>query len=608
MSPRDTKRNKNATIGDVLMKSSAISRRMVLALGAGVLLAAGFGASAQAVGPASLAVVKPVMSCEQLAQADIKTADGVSVTIKSATVRDTDKGAYCTVAGSIAPAYNFQDNLPIEHWTQRLVMGGFGQASGCTPAMNGEFAVAGGGGPGGGGGAGNSANPDPEAAAWGVTPQARIDGGYLSNHMTVVASKAVIKAFYGQGPKYSYMTGCSAPGMQVLKEAQRFPEDFDGYSVGAPPLYQTVHDLGFWHGWEYHANSRADGSVVLKADKLPILHAATLEHCAKVSGVIDNDLQQPLECKFDKAWVQCRAGAPDSSKCLTAEEAGVAEQLYLGPNDGKGHFFEPSGFPPGSELQWRLSTDGKPADGEGPAPHGIHSFLMPPLSGQDTGTIMAQFSFTQAFLDKTREMEPLYNATDTNLRKLAARGAKVILWQGALDTTVQPSNSLSYYEGVQKEMGAKATDDFLRFFLLPGVGHCGGGDSANQADFLTPLMAWVESKQAPRVILAGKPVPLPPAPAGQGARGGGGPGGPGGGNPYAQAPRATVYTRPIYPYPAVARYKGTGDTNDAANYVSVKGPAKVPHPFDNASVRMLGPNILKFYQVSNGQLMAIPRP
>ena len=597
-------------------------------LSAGLLFLAASSVELNAADYANLAVVKPVLTCDQLAQADVKTADGVTVTIKTAAIRQTEKGPYCAVSGTVTPSYNFQANLPVEHWTQRFVFGGLGQASSCAPALNGEFAIAGGGMPGGGG---PNANPDPAAATWGTTPQQRINGAYLNNHMTVVAIKAVMKAFYGQGPKFSYMTGCSIGGWQTLEEAQRFPEDFDGFSVGAPPVYQTTHDLGFWHGWEYHANQRADGSIVLKADKLPILHAAAMEHCATASGVIDGDLQQPLACKFEKSWVQCPAGAADTSKCLTAEEAGVAEQLYLGPNDGKGHYFEPGGWPLGSELQWRLSSPGKPADGEALNPHGIHQFLMPPLSGQDTKTIMAQFSFTQEFVDKTTEMKPLYNATETNLRQLAKLGDKIILWQGAEDTTVQPSTSLSYYEGVQKEMGVKETDNFLRYFLLPGVGHCGGGDSANQVDILSPLMAWVETHKAPAVIVAGKPVqaaggpgsgpggppqggqaqgapggPGGPGQAGPGApgqAGPGGPGGPGGGLPYAQPARPTVYTRPIYPYPNVAKYKGTGDKNDAANYEEVKGPAKVPQGFTNESAKLLGPNNHKFYHVENGQLV-----
>ena len=618
--------------------SSICFLRFVFSLGAGLLLAAGFLTKASAADFANLPVVKPVVSCDQFTQADIKTADGAKVTIKTGTVKDTPRGPYCTVSGSIEPGYNFQVSLPIEHWTQRLVMGGFGQASGCEPAMNGEFAS------GGGGFGGGNANtpPDPLATTWGETPQQRINGAYMNNHMAAVAAKAAIKAFYGQGPKYSYMTGCSAPGLQVLKEAQRFPEDYDGYSIGAPPLYQTTHDLGFWHGWEYHANQRPDGSIILTKEKLPILHAAALEHCAAISGVIDGDLQQPTACKFEKSWVQCAAGATDTSKCLTAEEANVAEQLYLGPNDGKS-FFETGGWVPGSELQWHLSSPGKPASAEGQAPHGIHQFLMPPLSGQDTKTIMANFTFSQEWFDKTQPMWGLFNAGNTDLSKLEKLGDKIILWNGAEDTTVEPSTSLSYYEAVQKQMGVKETDNFLRFFLLPGVGHCGGGDSANQVDILTPLMAWVETHKAPEVLVAGKPVPQaggqgggpgggpggqmggpggpggPPqggqaaggpggGPGGPGAPGGqGGPGGPGGGSPYAAAPRPTVYTRPIYPYPNVAKYKGTGDPNDAANYEPVKGAAKYPQPFTNEAAKLLGPSVDKFYEAEGDKLVVVSK-
>ncbi|HET6554687.1 MAG TPA: tannase/feruloyl esterase family alpha/beta hydrolase [Dyella sp.] len=596
------------------MKPGNGLRCVTFVLWLGFLSAAGFTGSAHAASYASLAIVKPVLTCDQLAHAELKTASGARVAITKATVNDTEKGAYCVVVGTVARGYRFQDSLPIEHWTQRFLMGAFGEASGCTPAMNGEFAVASGGG-GGTMGDASSQKLDPQAATWGLTPQARINGAYLNNHMSVLASKAVIKAFYGRDPRYSYMTGCSIGGWQVLQEAQRFPEDFDGYLVGAPPLYQTVHDLGFWHGWEYHINSRADGSVILTPDRLPILHAAALAHCAAVSGVIDDDLQQPTACTFDKSWVQCPAAVTDTSNCLTAEEASVAEQLYLGPNDGKGRYFEPSGFPLGSELQWHLSTPGKPADGEALAPHGVHAFLMPPLSGQDTATIMAQFSFTQQFLDKTRAMEPLFNATNTDLRRFAGRGAKMILWQGAEDTTVQPANSLSYYEGVQKQMGVEETDTFLRFFLLPGVGHCGGGDSANREDLLTPLMSWVETKQAPVMIVAGKPVSQssglasPRNPAGPTGQGGpGGPGGPGGGAPFAQPPGPFVYTRPIYAYPSVARYGGMGDKGDASSYFAVRGPAKVPQSFDNASVDMLGPHKQKFYRVEAGTLVVTSKP
>lgn len=578
-------------------------QQAVFSLGACMFLAAGIQAGAQSSGHANLAVVKPVMSCDQLAQADVKTADGAKITIKTAMQRDTDKGPYCRVTGSVEPGINFAGDLPLNNWTQRFLQGaqgreGIERAGGCMPALNGEIAVV----TEGGGGGGANATPDPAAAYWGTTPQARINQAYLGQHMTAVAFKGVIKAFYGQGPKYSYLVGCSGGGGTSLGEAQHYPEDFDGYSIGAPPMYLTVHDLGFWHGWEYHANQRADGTIILGKDKLPILHDAVIQHCAAVSGLIDNDLQQPTLCTFDKKWVECAAGAADTSKCLTAEEANVAEQLYLGPNDGK-NFFEPSGYPLGSELNWRLSTTGKPSDGEGLTPRGIHSYIMPPLSGQSTKDIMATFAFTQEWYDKTIPMRPLFNATNTNLRPLAKTGHKIILWNGAEDNTVEPAGTIAYYEAVQKEMGEKLTDSVMRFFLLPGVGHCGGGDSANQIDILTPLMAWVETSKAPEVIVAGKPVPQTRT-GGGGGRGQAAPGAPPSYPPYALPDGPTVYTRPIYPFPNVAKYKGSGDTNDAANYVEDKGPMTKPQVFTNEAIKLLGPNAQTFYHVENGNLVA----
>ena len=586
--------------------TSARSRLSILLLGMAMLLVAGSASRLYAADHANLAVVKPTMTCDQLLQADVKTPDGAKVTIKTAKIRDTDKGPYCRVTGSVEPRINFAGDLPLNNWTQRFLQGaqgreGIQRAGGCMPALNGEIAVV------TEGGGGSNANPDPLAATWGDAPQGRINLAYLGQHMTSVAFKSVIKAFYGQLPKFSYLAGCSGGGGTSLGEAQRYPEDFDGYSIGAPPMYLTVHDLGFWHGWEPHVNQRADGSAILAKEKLPILHDAVIDHCKAVSGIIDGGLQQPTLCTFNKAWVQCAAGATDTSKCLTAEEVNVVEQLYLGPNDGK-NFFEPSGYPLGSELQWRLSTTGNPADREGSNPRGIHDYIMPPLSAQSTKDIMATFAFTQEWYDKTIEMRPLFNATNTNLRALAKTGHKIILWNGAEDSTVEPAGTIAYYEAVQKEMGEKLTDSVMRFFLLPGVGHCGGGDGANQVDILTPLMAWVETNKAPEVIVAGKPVPQTRV---------GGQGGPGGPPvpgavpnypPYADPDGPTVYTRPVFTFPHVAKYKGTGDVNDAANYMEDKGPWTKPQVFTNEAINLLGPDNQKFYKADGNKLVPIPKP
>jgi hypothetical protein len=221
---------------------------------------------------------------------------------------------------------------------------------------------------------------------------------------------------------------------------------------------------------------------------------------------------------------------------------------------------------------------------------------------------MARFTFTQDWFDKTVEMRPLFNQANTNLRPLAKLGGKIILWNGAEDNVVQPAVTVAYYQGVQKEMGVKETDAVMRYFLLPGVGHCGNGDGANQVDILSPLMAWVEMHQEPKVIVAGRPVP---ATGGTGINGGGGTGpGPGANGgppsypPYAEADRATVYTRPIFPFPNVARYSGKGNESDASSYVAVRGPLKLPQLFVNETSKLLGPDNQKFYHVENGNLVA----
>jgi feruloyl esterase len=579
-----------------------------------VAVVAGLSRGAYAVDYPSLnlPVVKPIMTCDQFAKADFGKISDARITIKTATILDTPKGAYCRITASVDPEVNFRADLPIERWTQRFVLGAQGRytditghASGCMPALNGEIAVAtsggGGNGRGPGGPGGNSTAANAPTDPWGTSPQGRINWAYGTNHMIALAVKDLIKVFYGQPQKFSYMVGCSEGGRQTIEEGQRFPEDFDGLSVGAPVIYDGSHNVGFWHGWEYHVDQRADGSIILSQPKLDVLHKAVLAHCAAASGIIDGMLEQPTACKFDKSWVQCAAAATDTSNCLTGEEANVAEQLYLGPNDGK-NFFEIGGWPAGSEWNWRLSTPGKPSSNEAFNPNGLHRTFMPPLSGQSTKDIMAQFAFTQEWWDKTLEMAPLMNAANTNLRPFAQHGDKMILWEGAEDTTVQPAIPISYYEGVQKELGLKMTDSFLRFFLLPGVGHCGGSEGPNQVDTLGPLMAWVEMHQEPKMLIARR-ASGPNASGGQFSSTNPIPNA-----PYAEPAQPTAYTRPIFPFPMVAEYTGKGDVNDAANYKAVKGPLKTPEVFDNQTEKkLLGPNNQKFYKAMNDQLLETPK-
>ena len=554
-----------------------------------MVLLAGLAVQAQAADRMDLAAVKPVMTCDQLAKIDLGKVYDYPATITSATVLDTPKGQFCKVLGKLQQSTIFEVDLPLTHWSQRLLdlasnASAIANGGSCAPAVNGDLAVA---------FASQSRSGPRENAAWTADLQLRIESAYRANHATVLTAKALIKQFYGQPQRFAYFMGCSTGGRQALTEAQRFPDDFNGISAGSPVAIDSVHNI-FYHPWESYINKRADGSRILAKSRIGILHAAVMAHCAAVSGAVDGVLLQPTACKFDPSWVQCPAGATDTSKCLTAEEAGVVENLYEGPGDSKGHHFEIAGFSMGSENMWGLSTADRVANPEAKEGWQIKRLLPPPESNKDNATLEDEFRFNQEWFEKTLVLAPLFNGANTNIRPFQEHGGKLILWNGAEDLTVQPEISVAYYQGVQKELGAKTTDSFMRLFLIPGFGHCEGGEIPFQFDVLSPLMAWTELRRAPTMILAGKAA----------AAGTSGPALYGGAHyPLASPNQSNEYTLPIYPFPYMARYSGKGDPKDATNYESVKSGAQIPKKFDTEAITLIGPNNQKFYHVENGQLV-----
>jgi feruloyl esterase len=549
-----------------------------------VLLLAGFALQARGADWLDLPVVKPVTSCEQLASADLGRAAGAGVTVQSTTVQQSPKGSFCRVVGVIEPAVGFQVDLPIEHWTQRFAQSAqdtlpVARAGTNQPALDGELVVAitDKGGPG-----------ISRDTPWSYDNQEkRIDWAYRANHVTSLVAKALISAFYGQAQRYSYFIGCSMGGREALAEVQRFPDDFDGVAAGAPVVIDSLHNA-FFHGWEWQANRRADGSIILAKDRLGILHDAVMQHCAAKSGVLDGVLLHPTACRFDPAWVQCSAGG-DAAKCLTAEEARTAQRLYDGPTDAAGRHLDMSGFPLGSELYWQLSTAAGPADDATNAGRALVRILSPTDPKVTPATMDEAFGYNHEWFEKVLRTAPLWDVANTNLRPFQKHGGKLILWIGGSDLTVQPPTTIAYYEGVQKELGARQTDGFARFFLLPGVGHCGGGEGPSQVDVVSPLMAWTELHRSPGRLVAGKT-------AGRGEGGARA-------NPYSEPAAPTLFTRPVFPYPQVARYTGSGDPKDAAHYTAVQRPAQDPRYFPAEIMQLFGPDNQKFYGVESGRLV-----
>jgi feruloyl esterase len=569
-----------------------------------VLTLAGWRPShAQAAELADLKAVAPVVSCESLAGADLSSAAQAPVKISAARVIPSPVGQFCRVEGVIAPAIGFEVDLPMDGWRQRYLQTGCGglcgmtatnisHAGGCELALRGGLVVA-------SDNMGHAGGPGVVEGAFGEDPQKRIDFAYRGNHVTALVAKRLIKLFYGQGPRYAYFSGCSDGGREALIEAQRFPEDFDGIAAGAPAMNFQVQN-SFYHAWQYHANTRADGSHILLKAKLPILHQAALTACDALDGLRDGLISDPRACHFDIKTVQCASDQGDASHCLTAEEVRTASLLYAGPTDAAGRHFTIGGPQPGSELAWAGVYVPETADGRlmsGEISRAASQYLIFPAVAAADGDIQ-QFAFTEANFARLAALHPLYDATDTDLAPFQRHGGKLILWHGWSDPHISPINTIAYYDAVKRLLGADKTDAFARLFLFAGMYHCDGGDGFSQFDVLTPLMAWVESARAPNMILAAQvaqrpagPPPMGPPPNAQDRP------------PLPRPDRPVSATRPIYPYPMVAKYTGQGSDKEAANFVAA--PPNVSDPAAPAweGASFLGPDFQRSYGVKDGKLM-----
>lgn len=503
-------------------------------------------ASSSATQPLTLPVVSQKMDCAALVPVDVSAAVGAKTSVASANlVDDGTSSAYCNVKVVVDEYARFELHLPIAAWTQRLLFGGGPGAQTSQGIRLDQFATV----------SWEDLGRRPNEDVLANDYRAQVNAGYRGMHWQVLAAKALIQRYYGQGPRFSYYNACSNPGREGMIEAQRFPEDFDGIGAGCPPINTTFNN-GLFHAWNVLTNTDANGKAILTVDKLPILHKAVLDQCDAVDGVKDAIVSQPFTCHPSLAAVQCKRGQ-DPAGCLTAAQVHVALELYRGAHDAHGRKLAPSGVLPGSELAWTstiVPSDapyGGPAEARVATERAIRShYSIPALPKSWT---LDQVTFDRATFDATTKWRYLHDGTNPDLSGYSKAGHKLILWMSLGDTNVLPAQAILYYQALQKQLGAMTVDGFVRFYVLPGVYHCGGGDGPVIRDVLVPLMVWVERGIAPDV-LPGQHVPRGPGRPPQGE---------GRGTPAAVAD----LTRPIYPYPYVAKYVGKGDIRDAANYV-----------------------------------------
>ena len=363
-------------------------------------------------------------------------------------------------------------------------------------------------------------------------PERAIDYLHRSKHLVTVAAKGLITAFYGKPASYSYFNSCSNGGRQALQEAQLYPDDYDGYVVGAPWNFQSHSNAGFV--WNAQALS-APGAAISPA-KLPAINAAVLAACDGADGLDDGVIANPAACSFNPDTLAC--SGPETDACLTPPQLDALKKIYAGPkNPRTGEQIFP-GFAPGGESAWTGLVTNTTASGLG---QGYFANLVFEDPNWDYSTF--DFDSDMAFADL--KVGVLGNAIDTDLSPAKKRKAKFIQYHGWNDQTLQPAYSPEYYEAVVDDMGGlKKTQKFYRLFMVPGMTHCYFGPGATSFggvgqqippardaahDIQTTLEKWVEEGVAPKQIIATKYVD-------DGA-----------------ATRSVLLTRPLCAYPLVAR-------------------------------------------------------
>jgi Tannase and feruloyl esterase len=384
-------------------------------------------------------------------------------------------------------------------------------------------------------------------ASWALGhPEKIIDFGYRAIHVTAVNAKMIIAASYGSPAKRSYFSSCSNGGRQALMEAQRFPEDYDGIIAGAPASYWT-HLLAN-AAWDVQALLQQAESYI-PAAKLPAIQAAALAACDAMDGVKDSVIEDPSRCHFDTSVLLCKGKENDA--CLTGAQVAALNKLYAGGRTSTGKLVFP-GYSPGGEAEpnaWALWITGP-----GPEKSLMYLFATQFFKNMvfgDPQWDFRRFNVGRDVAAADEKMARYLNANDPDLLRFQKRGGKLILYHGWSDAAIAATATIDYYRRVTAKMGAAQTAKFVRLFMVPGMEHCVGGegpDDFGQAgagsgderhSINTQLEHWIENGAAPNSVIASK---------------------------HDKAGRVTR-TRPLCAYPEVAKYKGTGSTDSADNFV-----------------------------------------
>lgn len=449
---------------------------------------------------------------------------------------------FCRVLGQVQPEIRFEVALPVS-WNKRLLMIGNGGYAGenldspARRAMRDEATSA--------GWVFTQTNTGHDSeleplGSFAVSSQKLLDYAFRGVHVTAETARKIAAAYYGSEPARSYFMGCSTGGRQALLSAQRFPQDFDGILAGAPVLDFVSTMVN------YAAVVQAFDAAPVPASKLKLVADLVYGMCDEKDGLKDGLIDDPRRCNFQPSvhLPKCRDGnQPD---CFTDGQLRTLETIYSDQKIGGKRVFP--GWPVGAEI---AGTDGNSgwqgwllsgSRGAAYVSFGETFFQYLAFPRKDPDFRLRQFDFERDSprLDWIRQV---LNATDTDLSAFRDRGGKLLMWFGWADPALNPNMGVEYYESAVQKMGS-GTRDFFRLFMMPGVFHCQGGVGCDSAPRLGALVDWVEQGRAPDRIVASR-----------------------------LASGKVVRSRPLCPYPEVAKYKGTGSSDEAVNFVcAAPGP------------------------------------
>jgi feruloyl esterase len=446
------------------------------------------------------------------------------------------------VTGYVAPQNKFELKLPVpSDWNQKFFFyacGAFcGSVSGdsCNLGLERGYASV----------TGNGGHD----SRWGFdgiwaanAPELQEDFGWRSTHVVTLIAKAITTHYYGKTIKYSYIGGGSKGGQAVLMEAQRFPEDFDGLMASAP-VYDYTGRNTIAAAWFAQAITDSHGGSVLNAEIAEAIHKSVLEHCGAQAGVDEGLVTDPPSCKWQPEMIACTSGNR-ATDCLNARQVAAVRRLMTPATNSKGEVLYAYPYIPGTETMWAgWNYFGTPRPGITPRlanlelPGQHMRYLADERIRENADALHFDFDHDPETLGRSRR---IYDATSFDLRAFKAHGGKLLLWHGWADGAIMATSSIGYYEGVIKFMGGREqTEDFFRLFLLPGVHHSGGGPGFTEFDSMTALENWVEKGQAPDKLIAGR-----------------------------LSDGVVQRTRPVFPYPILARYSGKGDLKRADSFVA----------------------------------------